>query len=113
MVEGYYEIEKFLIDSNLCEYYVDIFNMHFVYWITSLVISDISDDEKLELVSSANDLLKKDVKVIPGFNERIYNNLTKPILEDDYKSIVKALNSIKRYRGILRYISGNLLKTRR
>ena len=113
MVEGYYEIEKFLIDSNLCEYYVDIFNMHFVYWITSLVISDISDDEKMELVKFANNLLKKDVKVIPGFDERIYNNLTKPILEDDYKSIVKALNSIKRYRGILRYISGNLLKTRR
>ena len=113
MVEGYYEIEKFLIDSNLCEYYVDIFNMHFVYWITSLVISDISDDEKMELVKFANNLLKKDVNVIPGFDERIYNNLTKPILEDDYKGIVKTLNTIKRYRGILRYISGNLLKTRR
>ena len=98
MVEGYYEIEKFLIDSNLCEYYVDIFNMHFVYWITSLVISDISDDEKMELVKFANNLLKKDVKVIPGFDERIYNNLTKPILEDDYKGIVKTLNTIKRYR---------------
>ena len=113
MVEGYYEIEKFLIDSNLCEYYVDIFNMHFVYWITSLVISDISDDEKLDLVKSVNTLLKKDVKVMPGFDERIYNNLTKPILEDDYKGIVKTLNSIKRYRRILTYLSGNLLKTRR
>ena len=112
MVEGYYEIEKFLIDSNLCEYYVDIFNMHFVYWITSLVISDISDDEKLDLVKSVNTLLKKDVKVMPGFDERIYNNLTKPILEDDYKGIVKTLNSIKRYRRILTYLSGNLLKTR-
>ena len=113
MVEGYYEIEKFLIDSNLCEYYVDIFNMHFVYWITSLVISDISDDEKMELVKFANNLLKKDVKVIPGFDERIYNNLTKPILEDDYKGIVKTLNTIKRYRRILTYLSGNLFKTRR
>ena len=113
MVEGYYEIEKFLIDSNLCEYYVDIFNMHFVYWITSLVISDISDDEKMELVKFANNLLKKDVNVIPGFDERIYNNLTKPILEDDYKGIVKTLNTIKRYRRILTYLSGNLFKTRR
>ena len=113
MVEGYYEIEKFLIDSNLCEYYVDIFNMHFVYWITSLVISDISDDEKLDLVKSVNTLLKKDVKVMPGFDERIYNNLTKPILEDDYKGIVKTLNTIKRYRRILTYLSGNLFKTRR
>lgn len=113
MVEGYYEIEKFLIDSNLCEYYVDIFNMHFVYWITSLIISDISDDEKLELISSANRLLKKDVKVIPGFGERIYNNLTKPILEDDYKSVVKTINSIKRYRRILRYLSSNLFYRRK
>lgn len=113
MVEGYYKIEEFLIDSNLCRYYTDIFNMHFVYWITSLIMSDIPDSEKLELVSSANELLKKDVKVLPGFNERIYNNLTKPILEDDYEGIVKNINNIKRYRGILKYISGNLLKTGR
>ncbi|MBO6274191.1 MAG: hypothetical protein J6M91_01390, partial [Methanobrevibacter sp.] len=113
MVEGYYKIEEFLIDSNLCRYYTDIFNMHFVYWITSLIMSDIPDSEKLELVSSANELLKKDVKVLPGFNERIYNNLTKPILEDDYEGIVKNINIIKRYRGILKYLSGNLLKTRR
>ena len=113
MVEGYYKIEEFLIDSNLCQYYTDIFNMHFVYWITSLLVSEISNNEKMELVKFANNLLKKDVKVIPGFDERIYNSLTKPILEDDYKSIVKALNSIKRYRRILTYLSGNLFKTRR
>ena len=42
-----------------------------------------------------------------------FNNLTKPILEDDYEGIVKNINNIKRYRGILKYLSGNLLKTRR
>ncbi|MBO5152416.1 MAG: glycosyltransferase [Methanobrevibacter sp.] len=101
MVEGYFELDKFLTDSDLTEFFAAIFNMHFVYWLTSLVLSDVNDDDKFDLIKSINPLLKKNVKVIPGFDERIYSNLTKPILEDDYKETVKIINSIKRYRGIL------------
>ncbi|MBR0270953.1 MAG: glycosyltransferase [Methanobrevibacter sp.] len=101
MVEGYYELDKYLIDYNLTEFYAIIFNMHFVYWLTSLVLSDISNNEKLELIKFINPLLKKNVEITPGFNERIYSNLTNPILEDNYNEILKIINSIKRYRGIL------------
>lgn len=104
MIEGYYETDKFLIENDLTKYYSQIFNMHFVYWLTSLVVSDISDEEKRDLISHINELLKKDVKLVPGFGERLYSSLTEPILNDDYKKVVKSINSIRRYRNILIYL---------
>ena len=104
MVEGYYETEKFLIENNLTKYYCDIFNMHFVYWITSLLFSDISNEEKRDLISYSNELLKKDVKIMPGFNERMYKSLTRPILDDDYQQVVKSLNLIRKHRSILFFL---------
>lgn len=112
MIEGYYATDKFLNDCGLSEYYADIFNKHFVYWITSLTVSDISDNEKLELISSINYLLKKDVEIFPGFNERIYSSLTKPILEDDYEKTVKNINSIRRYRSVLLRLSDTFTRSR-
>lgn len=105
MVEGYHKLDEFLLDYNLEEYYSNIFNMHFVYWITSLMFSEISDEDKVDLIKSNNDLLKKQVAIKPGFDEKIYSSLTKPILEDDYEKVVKNLNSIRRYRKIVGKIS--------
>lgn len=105
MVEGYHKVDEFLTDSNLEEYYSNILNMHFVYWITSLMLSDINDDDKADLVKSNNDLLKKQVAIKPGFGEKIYSSLTKPILDDDYRKVVKNLNSIRRYRKVVGKIS--------
>ena len=112
MVDGYFETDKFLIENDLTQYYSKIFNMHLVYWITSLIVSDISDEEKTDLISHINELLKKNVKIVPGFDERIYSSLTQPILDDDYKKVVKSLNSIKRYRNILIYVPNSFFKSR-
>ena len=112
MIEGYYETDKFLIENDLTKYYSQIFNMHFVYWITSLVVSDISSEEKRDLISDINELLKKDVESVPGFGERLYSSLTQPILDDDYKKVVKSINSIKRYRNILIYLPNNYFRLR-
>lgn len=113
MVEGYWKIDDFITEADLSEYYTEIFNKHFVYWITSLILSDVNKDEKLELIKSVNELLKKDVEVLPGFNERIYSTLTKPILEDNYEKTVKNLNAIRRYRGILGLLSETFSRNRR
>lgn len=113
MVEGYWKVYDYLKDNDLMVFYPEIFNQHFVYWLTSLVVSEISDDEKLELVKSINELLKMDVEFIPGFNERIYANLTEPILNDDYKKIVKDLNSVRRYRAVLERITDTFYRSRR
>ena len=112
MVEGYFETDKFLTENDLTQYYTKIFNMHFIYWITSLIFSNVSDKEKIELISYINELLKKDVEIVPGFNERIYYGLTQPILDDDYKKVVKSLNAIKRYRYILIHLPKNYFKLR-
>ncbi|WP_407432315.1 glycosyltransferase family 2 protein [Methanobrevibacter sp.] len=112
MIEGYWKTEEFLENNDYNKYYAEIFNMHFVYWLTSLILSGITDDEKLELIMDINELLKKDVEVIPGFNERIYASLTKPILEEDYAKTVKNINSISRYRGILLKLTGTFSRLR-
>lgn len=113
MIEGYWKVYEFLKDNDLMDLYVEIFNQHFIYWLTSLVVSDIPDEDKLDLVKSINELLKLDVEVIPGFNERIYANLNEPILNDDYERIVKNINSIKRYRVILEKLSDTFSRSRR
>ena len=101
MIDGYYEVDRFLIENDLEKYYTNIFNMHFVYWLTSLTLSEITNDEKLALIESINPLFKKDVEFIPGFDENIYSNLTKPILEDDYNRIIRNINIISKYRSLL------------
>ena len=107
MIDGYWEVDKFLIESDLEEYFPNIFNMHFVYWLTSLIYSDVSDDEKLDLIENINELFKKDIKVYPGFNERIYSSFDDSILADDYERTVKHINRVKRYRTVLEFIPGS------
>jgi len=100
MVEGYYEIDKFLKDNNLEEFYSEIFKTHFIYWITSLTFSDVSDEDKLELIKFNSELLKKQLKITPNFDEAVYEPITKPLLKDEYKKVVSRLKFIKSTRLI-------------
>ena len=99
MIKGYEKVDELIDKLNFEEYFSNIFKRHFVYWITSLVASDISDSEKKELIIAINPLLKKQVAITPDFNERIYSSLTKPILASDYDKIVKNIAKIKKSRA--------------
>ena len=99
MVKGYEKIDELISMQHLDEYFSNIFKRHFVYWITSLVASDISDTQKRELIVAINPLLKKQVAITPDFDERIYSSLTKPILASDYDQIVKNIGKIKKSRA--------------
>lgn len=105
MVEGYWRLNDFLEENNLQEYYSNIFKMHFVYWLTSLVLSDISNEDKRLLIENINELFKKQLKISGGFDEKIYEPLYNPILEDDYDKIVSNINSIKFKRNIVDFFS--------
>lgn len=99
MIKGYEKIDELIAKLNFEEYFSNIFKRHFVYWITSLVASDISDFEKRELIVAINPLLKKQVAITPDFDEKIYSSLTKPILASDYDKIVKNIAKIKKSRA--------------
>ncbi len=99
MVKGYEKIDELISMQHLDEYFSNIFKRHFVYWITSLVASDISDTQKRELIVAINPLLKKQVAITPDFDERIYSSLTKPILASDHDQIVKNIGKIKKSRA--------------
>ena len=99
MVDGYFEIDNLLTKLNNEEFFSNIFKRHFVYWLTSLVASDISDTEKRELVAAINPLLRKQVNITSDFDERIYSPLTKPILAGDYDETVRKITKIKKSRA--------------
>ena len=99
MIKGYEKIDKLISNLHFEEYFSNIFKRHFVYWITSLVASDISDTQKRELIVAINPLLKKQVAITPDFDERVYSSLTKPILASDYDKIVKNIGKIKKSRA--------------
>ncbi len=99
MIKGYEKVDELIDKLNFKEYFSNIFKRHFVYWITSLVASDIPDSEKRELIVAINPLLKKQVAITPDFDERIYSSLTKPILASDYDKIVKNIAKIKKSRA--------------
>ncbi len=104
MVEGYYQVDKLLTDMGLEEYFSNVFNMHFVYWITSLRDSEIPFRQKVELMEYANPLIKKQIKINPGLGEKIYSILTKPILNDNYTLTIINLDLIRKYVNISRKI---------
>ena len=99
MVHGYFEVDNLLDKLNKEEFFSNIFKRHFVYWLTSLVVSDISDTEKRELAVAINPLLKKQLAISSDFNELIYSSLTDFILNDDYDEIVKKIGKIKKSRA--------------
>ena len=95
MIKGYYQTSKLIEDDY---YYGLIFKRHFVYWITSLINSEISDKDKMDLLKKINPLLKRQLAIYPDFSERIYAPLADPLLKDDYNQAIKQLNSIKKSR---------------
>ncbi len=46
MVHGYFEVDNLLDKLNKEEFFSNIFKRHFVYWLTSLVVSNFSDENK-------------------------------------------------------------------
>ena len=99
MVNGYFEVDNLLDKLNKEEFFSNIFKRHFVYWLTSLVVSDISDAEKRELVVAINPLLKKQLAISSEFDEKSYLPLIDLILAEDYDKIVEEICKIKKSRA--------------
>lgn len=95
MIEGYYKIWDILKSNGKEEYFSNVFKNNLVYWLISFIYSDISFNEKKELIKEINPILKKQLNYTPNFNERIFTPLVEPILNDDYNNIVKASKKIK------------------
>lgn len=100
MIEGYYEISNLLERLNKEEYYDSVFKNSFVYFITSLIKSELSDDDKKELLISINPLIKKELEFSPNLDERIYTKLTSYLENDEYDNAVSELKKIRRSRKI-------------
>ena len=104
MIEGYFKTYELLKNQNKEQFFSNIFKNHLVYWLTSFINSDISDDDKKELIAAINPLLKKQIAITPNFDEKSFSSLNTPILNNDYDKIVKYVKRIKLLRRIKRFI---------
>ena len=95
MILGYYKVWDLLYDE---KYFSRVFLRHIVYWLTSLISSEVSDEDKKDLIIEISPLLKRQLSYTPDFNEKIYSSLSKPILEDDFDKAIKNINKIKKSR---------------
>ncbi len=64
-----------------------------------MVVSNISDAEKRELVVAINPLLKKQLAISSEFDEKSYMPLIDLILAEDYDKIVKEICKIKKIKS--------------
>ena len=100
MIDGYFKTWNDLKEFNKEDYFPDVFTQHIVYWIKSYIASDISDNERIELLKKISPILKKQLEYTPDFSERIYSELSEPILNDDYEKALKVSKKIKRSRKL-------------
>lgn len=100
MIEGYFETYNLLVSLDKMDYFDLIFKNHFVYFLTSLIKSDLSDEDKKALLISINPLIKKELVFSPNLNEKIYSKLTGYLREDNFDKATKELKKIRRERRI-------------
>ncbi|MDO5848650.1 MAG: glycosyltransferase family 2 protein [Methanobrevibacter sp.] len=100
MIEGYYKTEELLSNLNKEEYFDLVFKKHFVYFLTNLVKSNISDDDKRELLIAINPILKRELLISPNLDERIFNGLARHLSNNQIDEAVKEMNKIKKIRRI-------------
>ncbi len=100
MIEGYYKTYDLLVGLDKLDFFDLIFKNHFVYFLTSLVKSNLSDEDKKELLISINPLIKKELAFSPNLDEKLYDKLTSYLAEDNFDKAIKELKKIKKERRI-------------
>jgi glycosyltransferase involved in cell wall biosynthesis len=98
MISGYLKTWDVLKDLNQEKYFPIIFKGHVMYWLSSLIISDITKNEKIELVERMSPILKEQLKYTNDFGDQLYVPLINPIKSNDYIEFVKIANKIKKSR---------------
>ena len=108
MIKGYFETYNLLLDLGFKDYFTAIFKNHFIYFITSIIDSDLDISDKIELFKKVNVLMVNFLEVNGGFGEKLYDPLVEPILKEDYDVLAKKLKYLK-FRRNLRVIKNKVL----
>ena len=81
-----------------------------MYWLSSLIASDINNNEKIELVERMSPILKEQLKYTNDFGDELYIPLINPIKSDDFENFVKISNKIKKSRKRRNFIKNLINK---
>ncbi|MDO5848651.1 MAG: glycosyltransferase family 2 protein [Methanobrevibacter sp.] len=104
ILDGYFEICKWL-DENYPEYGKNIFKKHLTSWIYTIVLSEISDEDRFELFKRAQIIFKKYYREDPYFKGK-YNKLVKYILNGDFDQAVAESREIAKNQDNMNHRKG-------
>ena len=106
MIKGYFETYNMLVDLDFSEYFTVIFKNHFIYFITSVITSDLAISDKIELFKKVRVLLVKFLEVNGDFGEKLYDPLVEPILKEDYDTLAGKIKYLKFRRSLRNIFKG-------
>lgn len=106
MIKGYFETYNMLVDLGFSKYFTLIFKNHFIYFITSVITSDLAISDKIELFKKVRVLLVKFLEVNGDFGEKLYNPLVEPILKEDYDKLAGKIKYLKFRRSLRNIFKG-------
>ena len=106
MIKGYFETYNMLVDLGFSEYFAPIFKNHFIYFITSVITSDLAISDKIELFKKVRILLVKFLEVNGDFGEKLYDPLVEPILKEDYDKLAGKIKYLKFRRSLRNIFKG-------
>ena len=86
ILDGYLEICKWL-DTNYNQYGKNIFKKHLTSWLYTIVLSDLNDNDRLDLFNKAHIIFKKYYTEDPYFKGN-YKNLVQYIINGKFKLAV-------------------------
>lgn len=96
VLDGYLKIADWL-DENYPEYGEEIFKKHLTSWLYTIVLSEISDEDRLDLFKKSQIVFKKYYCEDPYFKGN-YNNLVEYILNGDFWDAVAESREIAKYQ---------------
>ena len=87
MLNGYYQIDKLILNQNKTIYGEKIFNSHLTSWLYTIGLSELNIDDRLYLFTKAYDIFKKYYSEDSYFKGK-YNSVAKCILERNFNKAV-------------------------
>ena len=96
ILNGYFEVSKWL-DENYPKYGKNVFRKHLTSWLYTIVLSEISDEDRLELFKKSKPLFVKYYSKDPHF-KREYTKFAHLIMDDKFEEAVAKSREIAKHQ---------------
>ena len=96
LLDGYFYTNNILKNNNGCKYYDLLFSMHLGSWIDNIINSELTDNEKYQLLKQSQPLFKElnviDLNINPNFE--LFRNVMEKLRDDKLEEAFSNLKEI-------------------